>query len=142
MHTPKTQHTGNTASSLEWIRSNCASEQPGEMFCTQVNQSSSHCTPSTHIDGLNGAKLLQETSHILLSCPFVQLSYPERGTANYNQELAQVGRAITDRAPYRTDNQHLSHAEPREFTRKSAQSIPPKAADYCSNIEYSSRLFT
>lgn len=92
-------HTENTtdrqweASSLEWIRSTCASEQPGEMFCTQAYQSSSHCTPSTHIDGLNRAKLLQETSHILLSCPFVQLSYPERGTANYNQELSTGGQS-------------------------------------------------
>lgn len=76
--------------SLECIRNDSASEQPGEMLCTQTHQSSLHCTPSTHIDGLNGAKLLQETSHILLSCPFVQLSYPECGTANYNQELAQV----------------------------------------------------
>lgn len=43
--------------------------------------------------------------------------------------------------PYRTDNQHLSHAEPREFTRKGAQGVP-QAADYCSNIEYSSRFST
>lgn len=138
-HSENTTHRKWEASSLEFIRKKSASEQPRQMCCTQAYQSSLHCTPSTHIDRLNGAKLLQETSHILLSCPFVELSYPECGTANYNQELAQMGQSLAD----------TSSSQDREPTlipcwiqdRKRAQCIP-RSADYCSNTEYSSRFST
>lgn len=133
--------------SSEWIRNNSASELPGEMFCTPAYQSGSHCTPSTHIDGFNGAKLLQETSHILLSCPFVQLSYPERGTAHYNQELAQVDRAITDTSSLwtGTDKDRQPTLIPcwiQGIYQERSSEHPPQGADYCSNIEYSSRFST
>lgn len=135
VHTASTTYRKREPDSLECVRNNSASEQPAEVFCTQAYQSGLHCTPYTHIDRLNGAKLLQETSHILLSCPFVELSYPECGTANYNQELAQVARAITDTSSLQDRQPTLisAHAEFRVGTREGTQGIP-LAADYCSNV--------
>lgn len=135
VYTLQAQHTGNESPTLWNVSEITASEQPAEVFCTQAYQSGLHCTPYTHIDRLNGAKLLQEASHILLSCPFVELSYPECGTANYNQELAQVARAITDTSSLQDRQPTLisAHAEFRVGTREGAQGIP-LAADYCSNV--------
>lgn len=44
-----------------------------------------HWTIYTYIYWFYWAKLLQETSNILLCSPFVKLSYPKRSTTNYNQ---------------------------------------------------------
>lgn len=81
-HIRKHNQKGNDSPSiLKCIKNKANLKQSEKRFWSLGLQ----WTIYTYIYWFYWAKLLQETSNILLRSPFVKLSYPKRSTTNYNQ---------------------------------------------------------
>lgn len=130
--TPKTQDLGNKSSALWKVSEMTLPHSSLERCCAPKHIKAAHTAPCySHWWTQWGQTPPRDFPHPaeLSFCPAV---LPRVWYCKLQPRVSTVG-------PSSTDNQHLSHAEPRVITRKGAQGIP-QAADYRRNIGHSSRF--